>query len=483
METEKKEVLQKTKEVLGQFPHLTTSGPRIVALRDIAHNDLIIEDDKGNNISSQDYVKDESKSTKEKAVFVRLDDSQATIKSIVENKSVWVPIHITPRSPTKTQPQPYKIIDGRTRAEGAHKAELHDIPAIIWEGFRNADETKVLGILLNTTRRSVTDQYRTACLHQLIVYEEEQLKAGKQDYRSSFNRLATLAGYQKGGNETVCQYEKSNWYGRFVAYDSGREKRLGADNRPMKIRSPRQATERWTPEQVFSHFRIKIQKSEVYDVTETVLREAKAKFKEYKDSDHTKDPKWERHTLPKHTDALEAADAYHRMWADSETKEPPKDRTEAKTDPPKKAHGKAAAEKAKERAEKAKDQDDSKDQTGGAAKNSQDQNETSGQTSPSGTTVTVSPNAYLFKLFGDDLVEAEAWLDGCPSPKDPEWQTKLHKVGYAVALWFRWLVNTSKLTVREVAQQCDLSEEQAAKLDSYADRATQLMTAMGKSVK
>ena len=121
METEKKEVLQKTKEVLGQFPHLITSGPRIVALRDIAHNDLIIEDDKGNNISSQDYVKDESKSTKEKAVFVRLDDSQATIKSIVENKSVWVPIHITPRSPTKTQPQPYKIIDGRTRAEGARK--------------------------------------------------------------------------------------------------------------------------------------------------------------------------------------------------------------------------------------------------------------------------------------------------------------------------------------------------------------------------
>ena len=237
-----------------------------------------------------------------------------------------------------------------------------------------------MGILLNTTRRSVTDQYRTACLHQLIVYEEEQLKAGKQDYRSSFNRLATLAGYQKGGNETVCQYEKSNWYGRFVAYDSGREKRLGADNRPMKIRSPRQATERWTPEQVFSHFRIKIQKSEVYDVTETVLKEAKARFKEYKDSDHTKDPKWERHTLPKHTDALEAADAYH--------KEPPKDRTEAKTAIPKKAHGKAAAEKAKKRDEKAKDEDDSKDQTGGAAGDDEDQPEPSGHTSPSGTTVT-----------------------------------------------------------------------------------------------
>jgi hypothetical protein len=171
------------------------------------------------------------------------------------------------------------------------------------------------------------------------------------------------------------------------------------------------------------------------------------------------------------------------MWADSETKEPPKDRTEANTDIPKKAHGKAAAEKAKKRAEKAKDEDDSTDQTGGAAKDSQDQNETSGQTSPSGTTVTVSPNADLFKLFGDDLVEAEAWLDGCPSPKDPEWQTKLHKVGYAVALWFRWLVNTSKLTVREVAQQCDLSQEQAAKLDSYAQKATQLMTAMAKSVK
>jgi len=153
------------------------------------------------------------------------------------------------------------------------------------------------------------------------------------------------------------------------------------------------------------------------------------------------------------------------------------DDTIVQPDAPQEAHGEAAAEKAKKRAEKAKGQ------TGGAAKDSQDQNETSGQTSPSGTTVTVSPNADLFKLFGDDLVEAEAWLDGCPSPKDPEWQTKLHKVGYAVALWFRWLVNTSKLSVREVAQQCDLSEEQAAKLDSYAEKATQLMTAMGKSVK
>ena len=133
---------------------------------------------------------------------------EATITSIVENKAVWVPIHVTPRTPTKTQPQPYKMIDGRTRREGVLKAGLHDIPTIVWEGFRNADEARVLGILLNTTRRSVTDQYRTACLHQLIVYEEEQIKAGKQDYRSSFNRLATLAGYQKGGNETVCQYER-----------------------------------------------------------------------------------------------------------------------------------------------------------------------------------------------------------------------------------------------------------------------------------
>ena len=116
-----KEALQKSKEVLGKFPHLTISSPRMVSLADIAHNDLIIEDDKGNNISDQDYVKDESKSTKEKAVFVRLDDSQATINSIVENKSVWVPIHVTPRTPTKTQPQPYKIIDGRTRAEGRSK--------------------------------------------------------------------------------------------------------------------------------------------------------------------------------------------------------------------------------------------------------------------------------------------------------------------------------------------------------------------------
>ena len=66
-----KEALQKSKEVLGKFPHLTISSPRMVSLADIAHNDLIIEDDKGNNISDQDYVKDESKSTKEKAVFVR----------------------------------------------------------------------------------------------------------------------------------------------------------------------------------------------------------------------------------------------------------------------------------------------------------------------------------------------------------------------------------------------------------------------------
>ncbi len=78
---------------------------------------------------------------------------------------------------------------------------------------------------------------------------------------------------------------------------------------------------------------------------------------------------------------------------------------------------------------------------------------------------------------------AIAKVQRCPSPKDPEWQTKLHKAGYAVALWFRWLVNTSKLSVRELAHQCDLSEEQAAKLDSYAEKATQLMTTMGKSVK
>jgi len=45
------------------------------------------------------------------------------------------------------------------------------------------------------------------------------------------------------------------------------------------------------------------------------------------------------------------------------------------------------------------------------------------------------------------------------------------------------LINTTKLSVREVAHQCDLSEEQAAKLDSYAEKATQLMTAMGKAIK
>src|SRR5208337_2717054 len=242
---------------------------------------LSIENNEGNNINAQDFVQDESESTKTKAVLVRQDDSQATITSIVDNGAVWVPIHITPRTTTKTKPQPYKMIDGRTRIEGARKAGLKDIPAIIWGGFRNADESKVLGILLNTTRRSVTDEYRTAGLHQLIFYEEEEIMSGKQDYRTSYNKLASLAGYQKGGNETVREYEKSNWYGRFVAYESGREKRLGADNRPMRTPSLKQATERWTPEQVISHFHITPQKSGVFDVTETVLKAAKAKFKEY----------------------------------------------------------------------------------------------------------------------------------------------------------------------------------------------------------
>ena len=130
-----KEALQKSNEVLGRFPHLTNSGPRMVSIADIADNDLSIENNEGTNIKDQDYVKDESKSTKEKAVVVRLDDSEATIKSIVENKAVWVPIHVTPRTPTKTQPQPYKMIDGRTRREGARKAGLHDVPTIVWEGF------------------------------------------------------------------------------------------------------------------------------------------------------------------------------------------------------------------------------------------------------------------------------------------------------------------------------------------------------------
>ena len=55
-------------------------------------------------------------------------------------------------------------------------------------------------------------------------------------------------------------------------------------------------------------------------------------------------------------------------------------RTETKTDIPKKAHGEVAAGKAQKQAEKAKDEDDGKDQTSGAARDCQDQNETSGQT-------------------------------------------------------------------------------------------------------
>ena len=82
------------------------------------------------------------------------------------------------------------------------------------------------------------------------------------------------------------------------------------------------------------------------------------------------------------------------MWVKSEMQtetEKPKARTEAKTDIPKKAHGEVAAEKAQRQAEKAKDEDDSKDQTSGAAGDDEDQPEPSGHTSPSGTTVTGKP--------------------------------------------------------------------------------------------
>lgn len=311
----RQEAQAKLGEVLGTLTHLRVEAPKVVKVVDIIVTNLSISRE-GKDLQSLDFERGEGH-TEEQPVVVRKADSQSTITSIMENRAIWVPINVTTRTPTPDHPEPYRVIDGRTRLEGAKEAALGEIPAIVWSGFRGAEEEKVLGILMNTARRSIDQAYRSAAISQLISYEERLVPEGRQRYRTGFNRLARLAGYKKGGNEAVAQYERANWFGRWVTYVGGKEKRLDANGRALKIISPLAVTQRWSPEQVLVQFHLHEHEPEI---TDTVLARIKSHVSTLKDEHKTDtDPlgAWQRHTLPQFEDALQAAQVYAEVWQES----------------------------------------------------------------------------------------------------------------------------------------------------------------------